>query len=67
MTIKIVVQKGENGYQVARCPSLPGCWSQGKTRQEALANIRQAIALYLEPNPKDVKPSPNKTVVELTI
>ena len=37
---------GEDGYWVAECPSLPGCVSQGRTRQEALANIKEAIEGY---------------------
>ena len=37
---------GEDGYVVAEVPSLPGCVSQGKTRDEALANVREAIALH---------------------
>lgn len=51
MTVKVVVRKGEDGYFVASRPSLKSCWSQGKTRKKALRNIREAIALYLEPNP----------------
>ena len=51
MTIKVVVTEGEDGYFVARCPALKSCWSQGKTREEALDNIREAIDLYLEPDP----------------
>lgn len=39
---------GEDGYFVAECPSLPGCISQGRTKEEALSNIRQAIAAYIE-------------------
>ncbi len=50
MNIKVLIEKGEDGYFVASVPSLKGCWSQGKTREEALANIREAIELYLEPN-----------------
>ena len=50
MNIKILVEKGEDGYFVASVPSLKGCWSQGKTREEALVNIREAIELYLEPD-----------------
>ena len=38
---------GEDGYWVAECPSLPGCVSQGRTRQEALANIKEAIEGYV--------------------
>ena len=48
MNIKIVIEPGENGYIVAHVPALRACWSQGKTREEALANIREAIDLYLE-------------------
>ncbi len=50
MNIKILIEKGEDDYFVASVPSLKGCWSQGKTREEALANIREAIELYLEPD-----------------
>ncbi len=52
MKLKIVVEKGEDGYIVASCPSLKGCHSQGKTQMEALKNIKEAILLYLEPDPK---------------
>jgi predicted RNase H-like HicB family nuclease len=66
MTIKVVLEKGEDGYVVAHCPALKSCWSQGKTRGEALQNIREAIQLYLEPNP-DQLPKDNKAeVVELS-
>lgn len=44
---QIVVFPGEDGYFVAECPSLPGCISQGKTKQEAIANIREAIDAYV--------------------
>ena len=48
MKFPVVLMKGEDGYIVVECPVLPGCVSQGKTREEALANIREAIELYLE-------------------
>ncbi len=48
MTFKVVIEHGDNGYFVAHRPALKSCWSRGKTRDEALANIREAIALYLE-------------------
>jgi predicted RNase H-like HicB family nuclease len=51
MTVKVVTKKGEDGYFVVNCPSLRSCWSQGKSKEEALENIREAIALYLEPHP----------------
>ncbi len=47
MKYKIVLQKSEEGYSV-RCMGLPGCWSQGGTEEEAIANIKDAIKEYLE-------------------
>ncbi len=45
---QVVLTPGEDGWFVAEVPSLPGCISQGRTRAEAIANIREAIALYIE-------------------
>jgi predicted RNase H-like HicB family nuclease len=50
MNVKVVLHRGEDGYVVAHCPALKSCWSQGRTREEAIARIREAIALYLEPD-----------------
>jgi len=44
---QIILFRGEDGYWVAECPSLPGCISQGKTREEAIRNIREAIQGYI--------------------
>jgi predicted RNase H-like HicB family nuclease len=44
---QVILTPGEDGYWVAEVPSLPGCISQGKTREEALANIREAIDGYI--------------------
>ena len=44
---QVVVFPGEDGYWVAECPSLPGCISQGKTKQEAIVNIKEAIEGYI--------------------
>ncbi len=46
MKYKVVLQKTDEGYSV-HCPGLPGCWSQGETESEALANIKDAIGEYL--------------------
>jgi len=46
MRYKVVLRQTEEGYSVS-CPGLPGCWSQGKTEQEALENISDAIQEYL--------------------
>jgi len=48
MNRRVLLYPGEDGYTVAEVPSLPGCVSQGTTRDEALANIREAIALHEE-------------------
>ena len=64
MNIKIVIELGEDGYIVAHVPALKSCWSQGKTREEALENIREAIDLYLEPEPDEIR---DREVVELSV
>ncbi len=48
MTVRVVMYPGEDGYVVAECPELPGCASQGRTREDALENVREAIAGWLE-------------------
>ena len=45
---KVLLYSGEDGYFVVEVPSLPGCISQGKTRNDALTNIEEAIDLYIE-------------------
>ena len=45
---QVIIYPGEDGYWVAGCPSLPGCISQGKTKEEALTNILEAIEGYIE-------------------
>ena len=47
MKYPVQLYKSEEGYAVS-CPVLPGCWSEGSTRSEALVNIREAITLWLE-------------------
>lgn len=46
--LPLLVQKGQDGYYVIECPVFEGCYSQGKTIDEALRNIREAIQLILE-------------------
>ena len=48
MKLATVLDRDEDGMWIAECPSIPGCVSQGKTREEALVNIKEAIALCLE-------------------
>jgi len=48
MKLDIVLEKEEDGGYSAHCPALKGCHSQGRTREEALKNMQEAIELYLE-------------------
>jgi predicted RNase H-like HicB family nuclease len=57
---QVLVYLGEDGYWVAECPSLPGCVSQGKTREEALVNIKEAIEGYLIVLEEDHLPVPEE-------
>ncbi len=67
MELKVLLEQGEDGYFVAHSPSLKSCWSQGRTREEALKNLREAIELYLEPDPKDLEKYKDREVVELAL
>ncbi len=49
MNIQIVLEPSEEGGYTVYVPSLPGCISEGDTREEALHNVKEAIDLYLEP------------------
>ena len=48
LSLQVTLDRDEDGAWVVSCPAIPGCHSQGTTRAEALANIREAIALCLE-------------------
>lgn len=48
MKLVVTIERDEDGRFVAECPAIPGCVSQGKTREQALKNIQEAIALCLE-------------------
>lgn len=58
MVRQVLLYPGEDGYWVAEVPSLPGCISQGATRDEALENVKEAIELYLEVLRADGQPIP---------
>ncbi|MBM3322841.1 type II toxin-antitoxin system HicB family antitoxin [candidate division WOR-3 bacterium] len=47
MVFHVVLEKAEDGWVVAECPALPGCVSQGRTEEEALSNIKEAITAWL--------------------
>ena len=48
MRLRMIIEQDEQGYYVAEVPALPGCMSQGKTYEEALENIKEAIEGWLE-------------------
>jgi predicted RNase H-like HicB family nuclease len=55
---QVILYPGEDGYWVVECPSLPGCISQGKTKEEAVQNIREAIEGYVLALQQDGLPIP---------
>ncbi len=48
MKLHVIIEQDEAGYYVAEVPALPGCFSQGKTHEEAIANVKEAIEGWLE-------------------
>ena len=48
LKLLVTLELGEDGYIIAECPAIPGCMSQGRTREEALVNIKDAILACLE-------------------
>ncbi|MEX2016300.1 MAG: type II toxin-antitoxin system HicB family antitoxin [Candidatus Hydrogenedentales bacterium] len=64
---KAIIYPGEDGYWVAECPSLPGCISQGKTRDQALQNIRDAIDLYIETLQERDQPIPDDNLEVVSV
>jgi predicted RNase H-like HicB family nuclease len=64
---QVIVYPGEDEYWVAECPSLPGCISQGKSKEEALKNIREAIEGYIAVLLEDHLPVPPEKFEALLI
>jgi predicted RNase H-like HicB family nuclease len=58
MMRQVIIYPGEDGYWVAECPSLPGCVSQGKSKEDAIVNIREAILGYISALEEDGLPVP---------
>ena len=67
MRFKVVLEASEEGGYTAYVPSLPGCISEGKTAEEALKNIQEAIELYLEPVEDDWVPDEQALVKEIVL
>ncbi|MBF2009377.1 MAG: type II toxin-antitoxin system HicB family antitoxin [Chlorogloeopsis fritschii C42_A2020_084] len=57
---QVILYKDEDGYWVVECPSLKGCISQGRTKEEALSNIREAISGYVAALEEDGLPVPEE-------
>ena len=67
MKLTVVLEPSDEGGYTVIVPSLPGCISEGDSRDEALANIKEAIELYLEPVEDDYLPEANSEFVELVL
>ncbi len=67
MKVRVILEPSQEGGYTAIVPSLPGCISEGDTRQETLKNIREAIELYLEPIEDDSTFSPDAEQFEMAI
>jgi predicted RNase H-like HicB family nuclease len=68
MKLRVLLERGEDGWIVAECPSLPGCFSQGRTEAEAIANIKEAIEGWLQAEAEKHPPRGAGTkVVEVAI
>lgn len=68
MKYRVTIEQDEDGVFVAEVPALPGCISQGRTRSEAIANIKEAIELYiesLEAHGDPVPPPIHEEIVEI--
>ena len=67
MKLKVVLYPSDEGGYTAYVPSLPGCISEGNTREQAISNIKEAIELYLEPVEDDLTPSPDTEIMEVAV
>jgi predicted RNase H-like HicB family nuclease len=67
MKLTVVLEPSEDGGFTATVPVLPGCISEGDTREDALANIQEAIALYLEPAEDDSWLARRAELVEMSV
>jgi predicted RNase H-like HicB family nuclease len=62
---QVILYPGEDGFWIAECPSLPGCVTQGKTREEAIVNIKEAIRGYVATLEDDHLPVPEEHLLFL--
>jgi predicted RNase H-like HicB family nuclease len=66
MVLHVVLEQGEDGWIVASVPALPGCHTQGRTRDEALANVHEAVRGWLE-SQDDPKPDGDVEIVQIAV
>lgn len=64
---QVIIYPGEDGFWVAECPSLPGCVSQGRSREEAITNVREAIEGYVQVLKEDGLPVPEERFQALLV
>ena len=64
---QVIIYPGEDGYWIAECPSLPGCVSQGKDKPGAIANIKEAIRVYIAALEQDNLPVPEERFETLIV
>jgi len=64
---QIILYPGEDGYWVAECPSLPGCISQGETKEKAIRNIKEAVRGYISALEEDGLPVPQENFETLLV
>ena len=67
MKFAVTLEQDEDGFIVASCPALPGCHSQGRTKEEAIANIEEAIRGYIASKRKHGEPLPITEVKEVEV
>jgi len=67
MKLRVILEPSEEGGYTVTVPALPGCISEGDTKEEALRNIREAIELYVEPVEDDASLSPDAEQLEIAV
>ena len=67
MKLQVVLEPSEEGGFTVTVPALPGCISEGDTREDALRNIEDAIKLYLEPIDDDQSFGPNAEILQIAV